>query len=78
MSKSKKGKGKKALFRIDFDEEVDFDNKFKTSKATSLTKNTLTKYSKDKTTMPKDHHHEADKFFRQFLLKTRMVTKLID
>ena len=73
-SKAQKSKTKKPVFRIDFDEEIDFESKFKTSKATSLTRTTLNKYSKDQTTLPKDHHYDADKLFRLFLLKRRMVS----
>ena len=72
-AKSQKSKVKKPVFRIDFDEEIDFDARFKTSKATSLTRTTLNKYSKDQTTLPKDHHYDADTLFRLFLLKRRMV-----
>ena len=71
--KGDKSKGKKTVFRIDFDEEIDFDSKFKKSKGTALTKNTLNKYSKDQTTLPHDHHYDADKLFRLFLQKARMV-----
>ena len=73
-AKSQKSKLKKPVFRIDFDEEIDFDARFKTSKATSLTRTTLNKYSKDQTTLPKDHHYDADTLFRLFLLKRRMVS----
>lgn len=69
-------KGKKTVFKIDFEEEIDFDNKFKVSKATALTKNCLNKYSKDQTTLPKDHHYDADKMFRLYMLKRRMVSEL--
>lgn len=74
-SKAQKSKGKKHVFRIDFDEEVDFDSLFKVSKATALTKNTLTKYSKDQTTLPKDHHYDADTLFRLFMLRRRMIRR---
>ena len=73
-AKSQKSKTKKPVFRIDFDEEIDFEARFKPSKATSLTRTTLNKYSKEQTTLPKDHHYDADKLFRLFLLKRRMVS----
>jgi len=76
LAKKGKTKGKKTVFRIDFEEEIDFDSKFKTSKFTSLTKNTLNRYSKDQTTLPKDHHYDADRLFRLFLLKRQMVSYL--
>ncbi|WAR21575.1 CND2-like protein [Mya arenaria] len=75
LSKKDKTKGKKTVFRIDFDEEIDFDSKFKLSKGTALTKNTLNKYSKDQTTLPKDHHYDADKLFRLFLLRKKMIRR---
>ncbi|XP_060588425.1 condensin complex subunit 2-like [Ruditapes philippinarum] len=74
-TQAQKSKGKKQVFRIDFDEEIDFESKFKISKATALTKNTLNKYSKDQTTLPKDHHYDADKLFRLFMLKRRMIKR---
>ncbi|XP_045188524.2 condensin complex subunit 2-like isoform X2 [Mercenaria mercenaria] len=74
-TQAQKSKGKKQVFRIDFDEEIDFDSKFKISKATALTKNTLNKYSKEQTTLPKDHHYDADKLFRLFMLKRRMIKR---
>lgn len=74
-TQAQKTKGKKQVFRINFDEEIDFESKFKPSKATTLTKNTLNKYSKDRTTLPKDHHYDADKLFRLFLLKEKMIKR---
>lgn len=75
LSKKDKTKGKKAVFRIDFDEQIDFEAKAKTSKFIALTHNTLKKYSKDQTTLPKDHHYDADRFFRLFMLKQRMIRR---
>ncbi|KAL4231117.1 hypothetical protein ACF0H5_008700 [Mactra antiquata] len=74
-SKLQKKKGKKQTFRLDFDEKIDFDSLMKPSKTTSLTKSTLTKYSRDQTTLPKDHHYDADLLFRLFFLKQRLMKR---
>lgn len=71
--KSMKSKVKKPTFRIDFDEEIDFEKLFKIAKSTTLTKATKSKYSKNQTTLPKDLHYEADKLFRVFRKPKLMV-----
>lgn len=70
-------KNKKALLDIDYDtvkEEKDFAKYFKPSKSLTLTKSTLTKYSKEKNTLPKDLHYDADKLFRLFCKSQVMVS----
>ncbi|KAL3863722.1 hypothetical protein ACJMK2_005465 [Sinanodonta woodiana] len=75
MKATDKPKTKKAAFRIHFDVELDFEQQFKISKATCLTKGTLSKYNKDLTTLPKDHHYDANKLFRLFLRKKIMIKR---
>jgi hypothetical protein len=53
---------------------VDFDNLFKVSRATMLTKGTMMKHSKKKNTLPKDLHYDADKLFRLFQKDKIMVS----
>lgn len=70
-------KNKKALLDIDYDtvkDEKDFAKYFKPSKSLTLTKSTLTKYSKEKNTLPKDLHYDADKLFRLFCKSQVMVS----
>lgn len=71
-------KSKKALLDIDYDEvmeEKDFAKYFKSSKSITLTKSTLTKYSKEKNTLPKDLHYDADKLFRLFCKSQIMIKR---
>lgn len=71
-------KNKKALLDIDYDtvkEEKDFAKYFKPSKSLTLTKSTLTKYSKEKNTLPKDLHYDADKLFRLFCKSQVMIKR---
>ncbi|KAK3590125.1 hypothetical protein CHS0354_041175 [Potamilus streckersoni] len=75
MNTTDKPKTKKAAFRMNFDVELDFEHQFKISKATCITKGTLSKYSKELTTLPKDHHYDADKLFRLFLRKKIMIKR---
>ena len=70
----KSQKLKKPVFKIDYEEQLDFTGYFKASKATTLTTATLTKYSKDKNTLPKDLHYDADKLFRLFSKSKVMVS----
>ena len=70
-------KNKKALLDINYDEvkeEKDFAKFFKPSKSLTLTKSTLSKYSKVKNTLPKDLHYDADKLFRLFCKGQVMVS----
>ncbi|KAJ8317223.1 hypothetical protein KUTeg_005127 [Tegillarca granosa] len=69
-----KSKRKKIVFKLEYEDDKDFDKFFKKSKGTTLTKLTLTKYSKDKNTLPKDLHFDADKLFRLFT-KTKIMIK---
>ena len=69
-----KKKLRKEPFCIDYDQEVDFDNLFKVSRATMLTKSTMMKHSKKKNTLPKDLHYDADKLFRLFQKDKVMVS----
>ena len=73
-------KNKKALIDIDYDEvkeEKDFAKFFKPSKSLTLTKSTLSKYSKVKNTLPKDLHYDADKLFRLFCKGQVMVSYML-
>ncbi|KAK3096126.1 hypothetical protein FSP39_023492 [Pinctada imbricata] len=71
----KSQKAKKPVFKIDYDAEKEFTNYLKPSKATTLTTATLTKYSKDKNTLPKDLHYDADKLFRLFCKSKLMIKR---
>lgn len=70
-----KKKLRKEPFCIDYDQEVDFDNLFKVSRATMLTKSTMMKHSKKKNTLPKDLHYDADKLFRLFQKDKVMIKR---
>jgi hypothetical protein len=72
LSKSQKTKSKKAPFSLSY-EKGELEKKFKASKATALTKATLQKYTKKKTTLPEDLHMEADRHFKLFLRQSIMV-----
>lgn len=61
---------------MDYDQDIDFDNHFKSSRATMLTKATMIKHSKKKNTLPKDLHYDADKLFRLFQKAKVMVRDL--
>lgn len=76
MQKSKAKQ--RQIYRIDLEEDIDFDAHFRPSKHTSLTKTTLNKYSKDQTTLPKDHHYDADTLFKLFLMKRKMIRRQTD
>ncbi|XP_067656794.1 condensin complex subunit 2-like [Haliotis asinina] len=75
LNKSQKNKTKKVAFRVNYHEKADTDASFKASKATALTKTTLSRYSKDQTTLPEDLHYDADKLFRPFLKPKIMVKR---
>ena len=48
-----------------FDESIDLDWSFKVTKAaTTVTKVTLEKHSKQQTTLPEDLHYDADQLMR--------------
>ena len=73
--KNKKSKDKKEAFVIKYEEDVDFDAKFKqTRAATMLTKATLDRYSKTQTTLPEDLHYDSDKLLKPFLKPKVMVS----
>lgn len=66
LSRSQKNKPKKAPFSLTYENAGELEKKFKVSKATALTKATLQKYTKKKTTLPEDLHMEADRHFKLF------------
>lgn len=72
-SKSDRSKPRRQPFQLTYEGGVDFESKFKASKATSLTKATLQKYCQNKTTLPEDLHFPADKLFRLFHRQKIMV-----
>jgi len=62
--KSKRAKAKEAVLAT-FDESVDLDWSFKVTRAaTTVTKVTLEKHSKQQTTLPEDLHYDADQLMR--------------
>ncbi|XP_033756730.1 condensin complex subunit 2-like isoform X2 [Pecten maximus] len=71
----KSQKTKKPVFKINYDEEMDFELKFQPSKSVTLTKATLTKNSKNKKTLPKYLHYETDKLFRLFVKPKLMIKR---
>ncbi len=78
--KEKKKRKKKEVFYIKYSEKVDFDKFFFQSrkgrkKNTTLSKATLDKYSKSKTTLPEDLHYDADKLFRLFSKGKTLVSQ---
>ncbi|XP_021369102.1 condensin complex subunit 2-like isoform X2 [Mizuhopecten yessoensis] len=81
LSKGKDGtdktqkKAKKPVFKIDYDQEIDFELQFVPSKSVTLTKATLTKNSKNKKTLPKYLHYETDKLFRLFVKPKLMIKR---
>lgn len=70
-----KKKLRKEPFSMNYDQEVDFDNLFKVSRSTMLTKATMMKHSKKKNTLPKDLHYDADKLFRLFQKSKIMIKR---
>ncbi|XP_022097671.1 condensin complex subunit 2-like [Acanthaster planci] len=74
----KKAKTKKPVFRIDYEEDVNFDKYFSESKAaTTLSKATLDKYSKSVTTLPGDLHYNPDSLFKLFLKPNFVVRRQV-
>ena len=62
--RTKRTKAKEA-FVATFDESIDLDWSFKVTKAaTTVTKVTLEKHSKQQTTLPEDLHYDADQLMR--------------
>jgi len=62
--KTKRTKTKEA-FAVTFDESVDLDWSFKVTRAaTTVTKVTLEKHSKQQTTLPEDLHYDANQLMR--------------
>ncbi|KAK7110884.1 condensin complex subunit 2-like [Littorina saxatilis] len=74
-SKSQKSKSKRPPFHLTYEKTNDLEGKFKASKATALTKATLQKYTKKKTTLPEDLHFQADKLFRLFHRQNIMIKR---
>lgn len=74
---SQRSKTKRQPFQLTYENGGDLDSKFKASKATALTKATMQKYSKKKTTLPKDLHFEADKLCRLFLRQKIMIKRQV-
>ncbi|XP_052101083.1 condensin complex subunit 2-like [Mytilus californianus] len=70
-----KKKLKKEPFKMDYEQQIDFDSYFKSSRATMLTKATMIKHSKKKNTLPKDLHYDADKLFRLFQKAKVMIKR---
>jgi condensin complex subunit 2 len=61
-------KKQKENFRIDFDEEVDFNKFFREGRAsTHLKDSTLEKLDKIQTMIPEDIHYEVESFFKLYL-----------
>ncbi|KAK7474320.1 hypothetical protein BaRGS_00034455 [Batillaria attramentaria] len=76
-SATSKSKSRRPPFQLTYEDGGDLDSKFKASKATALTKATLQKYSKKKTTLPEDLHFQADKLFRLFLRHKIMIKRQV-
>nr|XP_006825955.1 PREDICTED: condensin complex subunit 2-like [Saccoglossus kowalevskii] len=63
----KKRKDRKAYFKIDFDEDINFDKLFTVTKVTTtLTKTTVEKWRETAITLPADLHYNPDNLFRLF------------
>ncbi|XP_071494851.1 condensin complex subunit 2-like isoform X1 [Diadema antillarum] len=73
----KKAKSKKPLFRINYDEQINFENSFSESKAaTTLSQATLNKYKKSELTLPDhDNDYKPASLFQMFLRPTFMVKR---
>ena len=72
--KSKRAKVKEA-FRVSFDETIDLDWHFKVTKAaTTVTKVTLEKHSKQQTTLPEDLHYDANQLMKLFSMPAVMAS----
>ncbi|XP_076436005.1 LOW QUALITY PROTEIN: condensin complex subunit 2-like [Babylonia areolata] len=74
-SSAQKSKPKRPAFQLTYEKAGDLDSKFKASKATALTKATLQKYTKKKTTLPEDLHFQADNLFRLFHRHNIMIKR---
>jgi len=71
--KTKKSKTKEA-FKVTFDDNADFEWNFKVTKAaTTVTKMTLDKHSKQQTTLPDDLHYDAKQLLKLFNMPSVMV-----
>uniref|UniRef100_A0A8C8RKE6 Condensin complex subunit 2 n=1 Tax=Pelusios castaneus TaxID=367368 RepID=A0A8C8RKE6_9SAUR len=59
--KVSKKKNAKKVFELNFDEDIDFEQRFrKTRAATTLAKSTLENQNKKSTTLPEDFHYDPD------------------
>lgn len=71
--KAKKSKTKQP-FSVVFDDNVDLDWNFKVTKAaTTVTKTTLDKHTKQQTTLPDDLHYDAKQLMKLFTMPSVMV-----
>ena len=71
--KAKKSKSKEP-FSVTWDDNADFEWNFKVTKAaTTVTKTTLDKHSKQQTTLPDDLHYDAKQLLKLFSMPSVMV-----
>ena len=74
--KTKRSKVKE-VFTVDFDDSIDFDWHFKVTKAaTTVTKVTLEKHSKQQTTLPEDLHYDANQLMKLSSMPSVMASSL--
>ena len=75
--KSKRTKAKEA-FLVSCDESIDLDWHLKVTKAaTTVTKVTLEKHSKQQTTLPEDLHYDANQLMKLSSMPSVMVSLLV-
>ena len=77
VEKTKRAKVKEA-FLVGFDESVDLDWSLKVTKsATTVTKVTLEKHSKQQTTLPEDLHYDASQLLKLWSMSSVMASRLM-
>ena len=77
VDKTKRTKVKES-FSVNFDDSVDLDWHFRVTKAaTTVTKVTLEKHSKQQTTLPEDLHYDANQLMKLTSMPPVMVGSLI-
>ncbi|XP_053126227.1 condensin complex subunit 2 [Hemicordylus capensis] len=76
LEKVSKRKAAKKAFEINFDEEIEFELHFRTTRAaTTLAKSTLESQNKKSSTLPADFHYDPDNLTRLFLKPANKLWK---
>ncbi|XP_077992880.1 condensin complex subunit 2-like [Glandiceps talaboti] len=74
-----KKRKEKPAFRVDYEEDINFDKLFtKTKASTTLTKATVEKWNENATTLPPDLHYNPDNLFKLFLKPKLMVKRQVE